>query len=81
MNRNNIFIHIGIAVVIVTLAAVLGQIRRWETSLSSTRTRVESSAPVQRSSEVTRANLGPELLVRFKPGVSVDEIKKIAARR
>ena len=80
MNRNNIFIHIGIAVVIVTLAAVLGQIRRWETSLSSTRTKIDSSSAVKGSSSATRVNLGPELLVRFKPGVSVDEIKRIAAR-
>jgi subtilisin family serine protease len=82
MNRNNIWIHIGIAVVIVTLAAVLGQIRRWETSLRPTTT--TSTATVSKP-DVTgqkRENVGreAELLVRFKPGVSVDEIKRIAAR-
>ena len=30
MNRNNIWIHISIAVVVMTLAAVLGQISLWE---------------------------------------------------
>lgn len=82
MNRNNIWIHIGIAVVIVTLAAVLGQIRRWETSLRPSST---TSTPTISKPGVTaekRENVGreAELLVRFKPGVSLDEIKRIAAR-
>ena len=33
MNRNNIWIHIGIAVVLITIAAVLGQIDRWRAAL------------------------------------------------
>jgi thermitase len=82
MNRNNIWIHIGIAVVIVTLAAVLGQIRRWETSLrpttkTSTATVSKPAVTAQKRENVSRE---AELLVRFKPGVSVDEIKRIAAR-
>src|SRR5688572_7092840 len=83
MNRNNFFIHVGIAVVIVTLAAVLGQIRRWETSLTSTRTKVDSvtKAPAIIADEVSkRGGLEPEVLVRFKPGVRLEDIKKIAAR-
>ena len=32
MNRNNIWIHICIAVVLVTMAAVWGQIRRWQSN-------------------------------------------------
>jgi len=83
MNRNNIWIHISIAVVIITLAAVLGQIRLWENSLRASRTASDSilkggapppPPPVRRvdSSE-------PEVLVHFKPGVSVSEIKRIAA--
>src|SRR5215203_2953412 len=84
MNRNNIWIHVGIAVVVITLAAVLGQIRVWENSLSSTRTSSRGTfmapppppvykGPIKRSSE-------PELLVRFKPGVSLAQIKQIAVR-
>ena len=34
MNRSNFFIHIGIAVILTTLAAVLGQIGRWKTALN-----------------------------------------------
>src|SRR5690242_14830433 len=82
MNRNNFFIHVGIAVVIVTLAAVLGQIRRWETSLSSTRTKVDTATSATRTeAEKPRRVTGEaELLVHFRPGVSLDEIKRIAAR-
>ena len=80
MNRNNIWIHIGIAVVVVTLAAVLGQIRRWESSLRPARTVSDSAtvAPEVKPSDARRNEA--ELLVRFKPGVSVDEIKRIATR-
>ena len=79
MSRNNIWIHIGIAVVIVTLAAVLGQIRRWENALDSTRsTRTEHRPQTVIKSE---SSSEPELMVRFKPGVSLEEIKRIAAAR
>jgi subtilisin family serine protease len=82
MNRNNIWIHIGIAVVIVTLAAVLGQIRRWETSLRSSKSTTVSVATAPKADDAKRPTVSgeAELLVRFKPGVSVDEIKRIAAR-
>ena len=82
MDRNNIWIHIGIAVVIVTLAAVLGQIRRWETSLSSpVTTVVRVTTPQRVPGEPRRAvSSEAELLVKFRPGVSVEEIKRIAAR-
>lgn len=78
MNRNNIWIHIGIAVVIVTLAAVLGQIGRWETSL-----RQSATKSVRVSEWEKREVVGsePEVLVRFKPGVSLDDIRKIAAAK
>lgn len=80
MNRNNIWIHIGIAVVVVTLAAVLGQIRRWENSLSSNpRTVTErTSGPVgDRAAPASEA----ELLVRLKPGVTLAEMKRAAAAK
>ena len=38
MNRNNIWIHIGLAVILIAMAAVIGQIRRWENTLRSART-------------------------------------------
>jgi len=80
MNRNNIFIHIGIAVVLITLAAVMGQIRRWENSLQSARsTSTDSVRTLPKSVERVTDRGEPEVLVRFKAGVGLDEIRKIAA--
>ena len=79
MNRNNIWIHIGIAVVVVTLAAVLGQIRRWENSLSSNPRTVTERRSATVGDRVASAEA--ELLVRLKPGVTVDEMKRVAAAK
>jgi subtilisin family serine protease len=84
MNRNNIWIHVGIAVVLITLAAVLGQIRVWENKLRSAKSNsgelvaTAPAPPVYRGS--IRSSSEPEVLVRFRPGVSLAQIKQIAAR-
>lgn len=83
MNRNNFWIHLGIAVIVITFAAVLGQISRWEKSL-----RVSVPAPSEKvktaskPTAVKRSNEEgiPEVNVRFRPNVSLAEIKKIAAK-
>ena len=80
MNRSNIWIHIGLAVVLVMLAAVVGQIERWKSSLRSTPSRTESVDTA--SASKTRALAGtPEVLVRFKSGANLDVIRAIAAER
>ncbi|MEO6334465.1 MAG: S8 family serine peptidase [Pyrinomonadaceae bacterium] len=84
MNRNNIWIHVGIAVVLITLAAVLGQIKSWENKLGSARSTSPTLGitpvppPVYKGS--VRPGSEPELLVRFKQGVSLAKIRQIAAR-
>src|SRR4051812_42483192 len=83
MNRNNIWIHISIAVVVITLAAVLGQIRLWENSLHASRTasdniRRAGAPPPPPPPTRSFDNAEPEVLVRFRPGVSVSDIKRIA---
>lgn len=82
MNRNNIWIHLGIAVVVITLAAVLGQIRLWENSLRSAKSVFSDAQNTVSKSKPARStdSAEPEVLVRFKPGVSLAEIKEIAAR-
>lgn len=76
MNRKNIWIHISLAVILITLAAVLGQIGRWKLALQNPDVALRSehvgdvNAP--RSAGI------PEVLVRFKPGVSLETIKNIA---
>ena len=78
MNRNNIWIHVGIAVILVTLAAVIGQIDRWRTALKgpSIATTKPAPKPIARLNQ----NREPEVLVHFRPGVSLDEIRSIAAK-
>lgn len=74
MNRSNIWIHVGIAVVMVAMAAVLGQIGRWRNALHGHEIpadRVKRSEPIQKGAK-------DEVLVRFKPGVSLDRIREIA---
>lgn len=82
MNRNNIWIHVGIAVVVITLAAVLGQIRLWENSLSSNKSASNEPTATEPnySAPLVRGHSEPEVLVRFKAGVSLAEIRRIAAR-
>jgi subtilisin family serine protease len=80
MNRNNIWIHIGIAVVVITLAGVLGQIRVWENKLRSTTATSKPAIRTVSTDSDARRGAEPEVLVRFKPGVSISEIKKIAVR-
>lgn len=80
MNRNNLWINIIIAVVLITFAAVLGQIDRWRTALRDTRSAdnaaVEKPNVVKRSVEESE----PEILVRFRSSVSMAEIRKIVGR-
>jgi len=79
MNRNNIWVHIGIAVILVSIAAVVGQIDRWRTAL---RTPSFDRAPVVKK-QTTPAKLSSthdaEVLVRFKPGTTLDAIRSIAS--
>lgn len=74
MNRNNIWIHVGIAVVLIVFAAVLGQFARWQAGLHTPvmpkHTQV-SSDPIQKKSSA-------EVAVRFKPGTTLDRIRDIA---
>ncbi|HTH51479.1 MAG TPA: S8 family serine peptidase, partial [Pyrinomonadaceae bacterium] len=76
MNRSNIWIHVGLATILVALAAILGQIDRWRSSLRVTRERYDVQK-IKPMAEVT--NGVPELLVRFKPGTSLNEIRGVAA--
>ncbi|MBP7415109.1 MAG: S8 family serine peptidase [Pyrinomonadaceae bacterium] len=77
MNRNNIWIHIGIAVVLITMAAVLGQIGRWKESLHDRSDAVQKRVETIKADQIG-ANTAPEVLVRFKPGVSLSQIRSIA---
>src|SRR6476469_8672607 len=76
MNRGNIWIHVGLAVILITFAGVIGQLDRLRSSLKVSRgeydvQKIKPQAPI--------AGGGPELLVRFKPGTPLSEIRGVAA--
>ncbi len=80
MNRNNLWIHITLAVVLVAFAAVLGQMNRWRTALSSHKNDTSGSVRVGGgTAPALKKNSSPEVLVRFKPNVSLDKIRSIAS--
>jgi thermitase len=75
MNRKNFWIHLGIAVVLISFAAMAGQIARWKSSRPTVKTPPKPVA-VKRTLDERQ----PEVNVKFRPNVSLAEIKKIAAK-
>ncbi len=80
MSRTNIWIRITIVGILVVTAAVLGQIRRWQSDALPTVEVDHSSVRKPQTSARTLMDAEPEVLVRFKPGVKLSEIRKIAGR-
>ena len=80
MNRNNFWVHFGVAVVLITMAAVLGQIRNWQSKLKPVSSPQDTSFSKPKSLQRTTGESEPEVLVRFRPGVDLAEIRRIAAR-
>lgn len=81
MNRNNIWIHICIAVVLITMAAVWGQIRRWQANRANISTEKSvKTTPKPVAPKRSSAEKEPEVLVKFRPGVSLADIKKLTEK-
>lgn len=78
MNRNNIFIHATLAAVVIVFAAVLGQIDRWQRSLEGL-PGIPGPVVVDKANSCspTRA---PEVMVKFRTGITIDDINAIAAQ-
>lgn len=81
MNRNNFWIHLGIAVTLIAMAAIFGQIRRWQSALD-VRLAENKSKTTSKPLTVKRSEkeCQPEVNVRFRSGVSFAEIKKIVGK-
>jgi len=81
MNRNNIWIHLSIAVVLIAFAAVVGQIERWKVALVDPPMNASKASPSKPTSCTLRNKEKgePEVLVRFRPGVTLEQIRSIAA--
>lgn len=84
MNKNNFWIHLGIALVIISIAAIAGQIRNWQAQIQERR--IERAVDVKEtvtkpiSIKRTKNASEPEVLVKFRSDVSLEEIKRIAAK-
>ena len=86
MNRNNIFIHLALALVLVLVAAFAGQLSRWRKQWKN-QVRIvpatEKKKPLTSDEIVlseTRSFGSPEVLVKFKSGVSTEAIDALTAR-
>jgi subtilisin family serine protease len=82
MKRNNLWIHVGVAVIFIAIAAILGQIGRWQRSLEKRPSSTAASRPEQtpRSIARTRSQSEPEILVRVRPGVTREQFEVVAAK-
>ena len=78
MNRNNLLGHVALALTIILVAAFAGQVRRWEKKRASApRSRSCFTAMPERRVDVAKDLSEPEVLVRFRPGVSEEEKRQI----
>jgi thermitase len=75
MNRKNIWVHVTLAVIMITFAAIFGQIERWRSALKPSRATTVSMPTLQKAAKYPL----PEVSVRFKPGVSLEHIRAIAS--
>ena len=86
MNRNNIFIHIALALVLILVAAFAGQLNRWRNQWKSQVRIVPTSEKKQPSTteeialSETRSFGRPEVLVKFKSGISNEAIETLTSR-
>lgn len=80
MNRNNFITHLALAIVIILIAAFAGQLRTWQKEARSVVQIIPAeSKRVAFYSDSDTALARPELLVRFKPGVSLAAKERITA--
>ena len=80
MNRNNFWIHFCVAVIIISFAAVLGQLRLWQSKPLFSRNNAAKPAPKPVAPKRTVGDREPEVNVKFRSDLSLAEIKKIAEK-
>ncbi len=80
MNRNNFWIHFCIAVILIAFAAVLGQLRLWQSKPLFSRNTTVKSTPKPIAPKRSVDERQPEVLVKFRSDVSLAEIRRIAEK-
>lgn len=84
MNRNNFLPHVALALVLLLVAGFAGQLRRWQKQWKSN-VRIMPAAEKSNRGMSSRGEMDferhsrAELLVKFKPSVSHDEIRRLIA--
>jgi thermitase len=85
MNRQNFLGHLALALMLIVVAVFVGQVRRWDSKkeVADVRQRVEVTTVHdgrQYAASDKSYELGePEVLVRFREGVSEDRIEEIVS--
>ncbi len=80
MNRQNFLGHLALAVTIILVAAFAGQLRRWERQRDYL-PRTPSAPSTRVAGNVYMRELrGPEVLVRFREGTSLETARQITGR-
>ena len=80
MNRNNFLIHLALAIVLILVAAFAGQLNRWRKEWKPRIVPASDKKRVSTASDIALAERRPgrpEVLVKFKPGVSLNRIEQI----
>lgn len=85
MNRNNFVLHLALAIVLIVIAAFAGQFRKWQqnwkTATSIMPTTSKEAQPFDRDADDVAPNADPpEVIVRFRAGVTQDVIRTITGR-
>ena len=78
MNRQNLFKHLLLAVTIIMLAAMVGQIRRWQRDWHPRR--YERTVGIIRTPVSPQRRAPAEVLVRFRQGTALERVKDIVFR-
>src|SRR6478672_4363835 len=84
MNRNNFLPHVALAMILILVAAFAGQLRKWQTQwksrvriITAEEKRREPINNIESAPFEPRQGNAPEVMVKFKPGVSEEAIERI----
>src|SRR3712207_500950 len=80
MNRQNFPKHLLLAVTIIMVAAMVGQIRRWQRDWKPRPARRAVATTSQTTTKAERPRAS-EVLVRFRQGTTLERIRDIAFRK
>jgi len=82
MNRQNFLGHLALALMLVLVAAFVGQVRRWESRRPAPAGALKQRRAEPPAPHAFRGSRGePEVLVRFREGVPAERVRALTALR